>query len=181
MRSANKSKTATIRVDMTSIQGQGDIATLPHGMDLTRAARVSIAAWVGGFAHIWEDMLELLPAVTVGAEDLGAQSDMRYAQSLQAAMQKVCEAMEGKESKHEFATTAPIDTFMEEHGGFGPGAVGFQKKIQRRFRERRYMEEHVGEEEEGDADGGEDEDEAVALSSSMGRRSGSCPRSLERS
>ncbi|KAK3257957.1 hypothetical protein CYMTET_32976 [Cymbomonas tetramitiformis] len=42
-------------------------ATLPHRMGLTRAARVSSAAWLGGFAQVWEDMRELFPAVTVGA------------------------------------------------------------------------------------------------------------------
>ncbi|KAK3273068.1 hypothetical protein CYMTET_18671 [Cymbomonas tetramitiformis] len=71
-----------------------EFATLPHGMGLTKAARVSSAAWLGGFAQVWEDMRELFPTVTAGTEDLGAESDLPYANSLQAAMQKVSEAME---------------------------------------------------------------------------------------
>ncbi|KAK3278616.1 hypothetical protein CYMTET_13456 [Cymbomonas tetramitiformis] len=71
-----------------------EFATLPHGMGLTKAARVSSAAWLGGFAQVWEDMRELFPTVTAGTEDLGAESDLPYVNSLQAAMQKVSEAME---------------------------------------------------------------------------------------
>ncbi|KAK3287208.1 hypothetical protein CYMTET_5270 [Cymbomonas tetramitiformis] len=37
---------------------------------------------------------------------------------------------------------------MEVYGGLGPGADGFLKKMRRRFRERRYMKENVGEEED---------------------------------
>ncbi|KAK3276043.1 hypothetical protein CYMTET_15858 [Cymbomonas tetramitiformis] len=71
-----------------------EFATLPHGMGLTKAARVSSAAWLGGFAQVWEDMRELFPTVTAGTEDLRAESDLPYVNSLQAAMQKVSEAME---------------------------------------------------------------------------------------
>ncbi|KAK3250613.1 hypothetical protein CYMTET_40017 [Cymbomonas tetramitiformis] len=71
-----------------------EFATLPHGMGLTKAVRVSSAAWLGGFAQVWEDMRELFPTVTAGTEDLGAESDLPYVNSLQAAMQKVSEAME---------------------------------------------------------------------------------------
>ncbi|KAK3237219.1 hypothetical protein CYMTET_52690 [Cymbomonas tetramitiformis] len=44
-----------------------EFATLPHGMGLTKAARVSSAAWLGGFAQVWEDMRELFPTVTAFA------------------------------------------------------------------------------------------------------------------
>ncbi|KAK3263560.1 hypothetical protein CYMTET_27643 [Cymbomonas tetramitiformis] len=71
-----------------------EFATLPHGMGLTKAARVSSAAWLGGFAQGWEDMRELFPTVTAGTEDLGAESDLPYVNSLQAVMQKVSEAVE---------------------------------------------------------------------------------------
>ncbi|KAK3274731.1 hypothetical protein CYMTET_17099 [Cymbomonas tetramitiformis] len=71
-----------------------EFATLPHAMGLTKAARVSSAAWLGGFVQVWEDMRELFPTVTAGTEDLGAESDLPYVNSLQAAMQKVSEAME---------------------------------------------------------------------------------------
>ncbi|KAK3241179.1 hypothetical protein CYMTET_49033 [Cymbomonas tetramitiformis] len=71
-----------------------EFATLPHGMGLIKAARVSSAAWLGGFAQVWEDMRELFPTVTAGTEDLVAESDLPYVNSLQAAMQKVSEAME---------------------------------------------------------------------------------------
>ncbi|KAK3238690.1 hypothetical protein CYMTET_51318 [Cymbomonas tetramitiformis] len=71
-----------------------EFATLPHGMGLTKAARVSSAAWLGGFAQVWEDMRELFPTVTAGTEDLRAESDLPYVNSLEAAMQKVSEAME---------------------------------------------------------------------------------------
>ncbi|KAK3285198.1 hypothetical protein CYMTET_7190 [Cymbomonas tetramitiformis] len=71
-----------------------EFATLLHGMGLTNAARVSSAAWLGGFAQVWEDMRELFPTVTAGTEDLGAESDWPYVTSLQAAMRKVSEAVE---------------------------------------------------------------------------------------
>ncbi|KAK3263238.1 hypothetical protein CYMTET_27945 [Cymbomonas tetramitiformis] len=71
-----------------------EFATLPHGMGLTKAARVSSAAWLGEFAQVQEDMWELFPTVTVGTKDLRAESDLLYVNSLQAAMQKVSEAME---------------------------------------------------------------------------------------
>ncbi|KAK3256138.1 hypothetical protein CYMTET_34710 [Cymbomonas tetramitiformis] len=71
-----------------------EFATLPHGMGLTKAARVSSAAWLGGFAQVWEDMRELFPTMTAGTDDLGAESDLPYVNSLQAAMQKVSEAVE---------------------------------------------------------------------------------------
>ncbi|KAK3273675.1 hypothetical protein CYMTET_18096 [Cymbomonas tetramitiformis] len=70
-----------------------EFATLPHGMGLTKAAKVSSAAWLGGFAQVWEDMRELFPTVTAGTEDLGAESDLPYVNSLQAGMQKVSEAV----------------------------------------------------------------------------------------
>ncbi|KAK3252909.1 hypothetical protein CYMTET_37815 [Cymbomonas tetramitiformis] len=47
-----------------------------------------------GFAQVWEDMRELFPTVTAGVEDLGAESDLPYVKSLQAAMQKVSETAE---------------------------------------------------------------------------------------
>ncbi|KAK3251730.1 hypothetical protein CYMTET_38939 [Cymbomonas tetramitiformis] len=53
---------------------------------------MSSAAWLGGYAQVWEDMWELFPAVVVWAKDLGARSDLLYVLSLQAAMQKVSEA-----------------------------------------------------------------------------------------
>ncbi|KAK3233741.1 hypothetical protein CYMTET_55985 [Cymbomonas tetramitiformis] len=71
-----------------------EFATLPHGMGLTKAARVSSAAWLWGFAQVWEDIRELFPTVMAGTEDLGAESDLTYVNSLQAAMQKVSEAVE---------------------------------------------------------------------------------------
>ncbi|KAK3284804.1 hypothetical protein CYMTET_7568 [Cymbomonas tetramitiformis] len=71
-----------------------EFAALPHGMGLTKATRVSGAAWLGGFAQVWEDMRELFPMVTGGIGDLEAESNLPYVRSLQAAMQKVCEAME---------------------------------------------------------------------------------------
>ncbi|KAK3289147.1 hypothetical protein CYMTET_3418 [Cymbomonas tetramitiformis] len=52
------------------------------------------AAWLGGFAQVWEVIRKLFPTVTAGTEDLGAESDLPYVNSLQAAMQKVSEAME---------------------------------------------------------------------------------------
>ncbi|KAK3248785.1 hypothetical protein CYMTET_41762 [Cymbomonas tetramitiformis] len=63
-------------------------------MGLTKVWRVSSAAWLGGFAQVWEDMRELFPRVTVGAEDLKAESDLPYVNSLQAAMHKLSEAVE---------------------------------------------------------------------------------------
>ncbi|KAK3242347.1 hypothetical protein CYMTET_47966 [Cymbomonas tetramitiformis] len=71
-----------------------EFATLPHGMGLTKAARVSSVDWLGGFAQVWEDMRQLFPTVTAGTEDLGAESDLPYVTSLQAAMRKVSEAVE---------------------------------------------------------------------------------------
>ncbi|KAK3273355.1 hypothetical protein CYMTET_18405 [Cymbomonas tetramitiformis] len=68
--------------------------TLPHGMALTKAARVSSTAWLGGFAQVREDMRELFPTVMEGIEDLRAESDLPYVNSLQAAMHKVSEAVE---------------------------------------------------------------------------------------
>eukprot|EP00854_Cymbomonas_tetramitiformis_P016590 gene16590-biopygen17117 len=66
-----------------------EFATLPHGMGLTKATRVSSAAWLGGFAQVWRDMRDLFPTVTGGCEDLGAESDLPYVRSVQGAMQKL--------------------------------------------------------------------------------------------
>ncbi|KAK3237577.1 hypothetical protein CYMTET_52361 [Cymbomonas tetramitiformis] len=57
---------------------------------------------------------------------------------------------------------------VEMYEGFVPGEDGFVKKMRRRFRERRYMEENVGEDEQVDEDRGEDEDKEAALGSSVG-------------
>ncbi|KAK3270233.1 hypothetical protein CYMTET_21363 [Cymbomonas tetramitiformis] len=46
-----------------------------------------------GFVQVWEEVREPFPAVTVAAEELAAQSDLPYVNSLQAAMQKLSEAM----------------------------------------------------------------------------------------
>ncbi|KAK3278366.1 hypothetical protein CYMTET_13689 [Cymbomonas tetramitiformis] len=51
------------------------------------------AAWLGGFAQVWGDMRDSFPTVTGGCEDLGTESDLPYIRLLQAAMQKVTEAM----------------------------------------------------------------------------------------
>eukprot|EP00854_Cymbomonas_tetramitiformis_P002177 gene2177-biopygen2089 len=53
-----------------------EFAALPHGMGLTKATRVSGAAWLGGFAQVWEDMRELFPMVTGGIGDLEAESNL---------------------------------------------------------------------------------------------------------
>ncbi|KAK3247307.1 hypothetical protein CYMTET_43189 [Cymbomonas tetramitiformis] len=72
-------------------------ATLAHGIGLTKVTKVSSTGWFDGYAQVQEGIRELYPTVTVGAEDLGAERNFPYVQFLQAAMQKVTEAMRGIE------------------------------------------------------------------------------------
>ncbi|KAK3256630.1 hypothetical protein CYMTET_34247 [Cymbomonas tetramitiformis] len=71
-----------------------EFATLPHGMALTKAARVSNAAWLGGFAQLRGEHAGARFGGDGGTEDLRAESDLPDVHSLQAAMQKVSEAVE---------------------------------------------------------------------------------------
>eukprot|EP00854_Cymbomonas_tetramitiformis_P025472 gene25472-biopygen26357 len=70
-----------------------EFTALPHGMGLTKAARVSNAAQWGGVTqlniNVWEDMRKLFQTVTGGIGNLEAESDLPFVRSLQAAMHKL--------------------------------------------------------------------------------------------
>ncbi|KAK3250745.1 hypothetical protein CYMTET_39884 [Cymbomonas tetramitiformis] len=114
-----------------------EFATLPHRMWLTKATRVSSAAWLGGFAQVWGDMRGLFATVTEGCGDLGAESGLPYVQSL---YRMPC------------GRTPPLG--VEVYGGFGPAAA-FLKRTPRRFSGRRYLAEDAAEEDEVDEEGDE--------------------------
>ncbi|KAK3247889.1 hypothetical protein CYMTET_42627 [Cymbomonas tetramitiformis] len=57
---------------------------------------------------------------------------------------------------------------VEVYGRLGPAAYGFLRKTQRRFRERRYMEENAKGGEHMDGDGGEDGDKEAAHGGALG-------------
>ncbi|KAK3239200.1 hypothetical protein CYMTET_50851 [Cymbomonas tetramitiformis] len=57
---------------------------------------------------------------------------------------------------------------VEVYGGLGPAAYGFLQKMQRCFRERRYMEENVEGGEQVDGDGDEDRDEETTHDGTVG-------------
>ncbi|KAK3244932.1 hypothetical protein CYMTET_45483 [Cymbomonas tetramitiformis] len=66
-------------------------------------------------------------------------------------------------------TTWYLSEPVQVYGGLGPGrAYGFLRKTQRRFRERRYMAENVGEGELVDGNGAEDGDEEAVRGSTVG-------------
>ncbi|KAK3256484.1 hypothetical protein CYMTET_34383 [Cymbomonas tetramitiformis] len=105
-----------------------DFATLPHGMGLTKAwSRVSSAAWLGGFAQVWEDVRELFRAltVTVEAEDLADGSYSPYVYSLPAAMQKVSVAMgvlaEARGANEHLPPQVPKADDVEKLGDYSRG------------------------------------------------------------
>ncbi|KAK3280053.1 hypothetical protein CYMTET_12092 [Cymbomonas tetramitiformis] len=59
------------------------------GNGLTSGLVMTLASDLApSYNPVWEDMRELFPTVTTGVEDLGAESDLPYVQSLQAAVQK---------------------------------------------------------------------------------------------
>ncbi|KAK3267830.1 hypothetical protein CYMTET_23642 [Cymbomonas tetramitiformis] len=57
---------------------------------------------------------------------------------------------------------------VEVYGGLGPAAYGFLRKTQRRFRDRRYMEENAEGGEQVDGNGDADEDEEAAHGGAVG-------------
>ncbi|KAK3279602.1 hypothetical protein CYMTET_12520, partial [Cymbomonas tetramitiformis] len=101
------------------------------------------------------DFINVLGVPVGNAEAVSAEM---LRKSLQAAMQKVKEAMgdieEAREAEqHLPSQLAPFG--VEVYGGLGPAAVAFLKRTQRRFSGRRYLAEDAAEEDEVDEEGDE--------------------------
>ncbi|KAK3273248.1 hypothetical protein CYMTET_18494, partial [Cymbomonas tetramitiformis] len=143
----------------------GDTSCFEDGVP----ARVSSAAWLGGFAQVCEDMRELFPTVTVGAADLEAESELPYVNSLQAAMQKVSEAM------------GLVEEARRANGHLPPQVP---KADNIRMLSNHNREENAGEGGQVDVDGDEDEDgdswrtEEAAQGGAIGEHGG-CAREAE--
>ncbi|KAK3239377.1 hypothetical protein CYMTET_50695 [Cymbomonas tetramitiformis] len=102
------------------------------------------------------DFINVLGVPVGNAEAVSAEM---LRKSLQAAMQKVKEAMgdieEAREAEqHLPSQLAPFG--VEVYGGLGPAAVAFLKRTQRRFSGRRYLAEDAAEEDEVDEEGDEE-------------------------